>query len=162
MRDILLHSQCPSRALTAGLACRAVAMAIQKSKDTSAVDWEIVNEDICQFSLLLGNLEDIALLEVVVSKPPATDFTNRFYSLPHEVIPISLALILSKGKGSVSEIVARWLSGSGLEPVQLIDPTDVEFDQVTTSQVTVGQEAIEDAPAVIDQTTPKSQVQHRK
>lgn len=158
MREILLHSQCPLRALTAGLACRAVAMAIQKSKDSSAIDWEIVNEDICQFSLLLSNLEDIALLEAVVSKPPATDFTNRFYSLPHENIQISLALVLSKGKGSVSEIVARWLSGSGLEPVQLIDPTDVEFEQSTSSQVAVGQEATEGAPSIVDQATSKSKV----
>ena len=32
--------------------------------------------------------------------------------------------------GSVSEIVARWLSSSGIDPARLVDTKDIEFDQL--------------------------------
>lgn len=35
--------------------------------------------------------------------------------------------------GSVSELVAKWLSTTGIDPVRLIDTTDVEFDQLQLS-----------------------------
>ncbi|XP_058803180.1 rab3 GTPase-activating protein non-catalytic subunit isoform X2 [Phymastichus coffea] len=93
-------------------------------------DWENVSRDTCQFSLLIGNLEDITVLNAVVSKPPELDETTTFYTLPHEAINVSLGLVLSKGKGSVSEIVAKWLSSAGVDPARLIDTTDVEFEQL--------------------------------
>jgi len=35
--------------------------------------------------------------------------------------------------GSVSELVAKWLSTTGIDPTRLIDTTDVEFDQLQLS-----------------------------
>lgn len=35
--------------------------------------------------------------------------------------------------GSVSELVAKWLSTTGIDPARLIDTTDVEFDQLQLS-----------------------------
>lgn len=35
--------------------------------------------------------------------------------------------------GSVSEIVAKWLSSAGIDPARLIDTTDIEFDQLQLS-----------------------------
>lgn len=35
--------------------------------------------------------------------------------------------------GSVSEIVAKWLSSAGVDPTRLIDTTDIEFDQLQLS-----------------------------
>lgn len=33
----------------------------------------------------------------------------------------------------MSEIVAKWLSSTGLDPARLIDTTDIEFDQMQLS-----------------------------
>jgi len=35
--------------------------------------------------------------------------------------------------GSVSELVAKWLSTTGIDPARLIDTTDVEFDELQLS-----------------------------
>ena len=86
------------------------------------------------------------------------DDSTTFYALPYEGINVSLGQVLSKGKGkiiifqysnhkinlviftskinfigSVSEIVARWLSSAGVNPTRLIDTTDIEFDQLQLS-----------------------------
>ncbi|OXU28898.1 hypothetical protein TSAR_008176 [Trichomalopsis sarcophagae] len=96
-------------------------------------DWENVSKDTCQFSLLIGNLEDIAVLDAIVSNPSFLDDTTTFYTLPYEGTNISLWKVVSKGKGSVSEIVAKWLSSAGVDPTRLIDTTDIEFDQLQLS-----------------------------
>nr|XP_012216087.1 PREDICTED: rab3 GTPase-activating protein non-catalytic subunit isoform X1 [Linepithema humile] len=100
---------------------------------SSISEWENVSNDTCQFTLLIGNLEDITILSAVVSQQVASDETTQFFSLPFVKYDISLASILSKGKGSVSELVAKWLSTTGIDPTRLIDTTDVEFDQLQLS-----------------------------
>ncbi|XP_012253512.2 rab3 GTPase-activating protein non-catalytic subunit isoform X2 [Athalia rosae] len=100
---------------------------------SSTSEWENVSKDTCQFTSLIGNLEDITILNAVVSQKPPSDYTTEFYSIPFESVDISLGFVLSKGKGSVSEIVAKWLSTTGLDPARLIDTTDVEFDQMQLS-----------------------------
>ncbi|XP_014218423.1 rab3 GTPase-activating protein regulatory subunit isoform X2 [Copidosoma floridanum] len=111
-------------------------------------DWENVSRDACQFSLLIGNLEDISILNAIVSNPPKLDDTTKFYALPYESTPISLGLILSKGKGFVSEIVAKWLSSSGVDPARLIDTTDIEFDQLQLSTDSSKAQSLIEAKAV--------------
>ncbi|XP_046609657.1 rab3 GTPase-activating protein non-catalytic subunit [Neodiprion virginianus] len=176
MRNILSDSTNPFNALTAAMVCRAVAMKLEKSKDTaynseqkdgngnkdedaengntsekmedldeelnrtpeeenssSTSDWENVSKDTCQFTALISNLEDIAILNAIVSQKPPSDHTTEFFSLPFESMNISLGYVLSRGKGSVSEIVAKWLSSTGIDPARLIDTTDVEFDQMQLS-----------------------------
>ncbi|KAL7296960.1 hypothetical protein TKK_0009400 [Trichogramma kaykai] len=179
VQNILIQSTQPFNALTAAIACRAVAASMQRNKDTMKTtffkddngnddekngnklekmdesadredmssiedetisnhsDWENVSKDTCQFSLLAGNLEDIAILDAIVSNPPTIDDSTRFHALPYETPSISLAHILSKGKGSVSEAVAKWLISTGVDPAHLIDTTDIEFDQVQLSVDTI-------------------------
>ncbi|KAL6256765.1 hypothetical protein P5V15_011702 [Pogonomyrmex californicus] len=92
-------------------------------------EWENVSNDSCQFTLLIGNLEDITILNAVISQHVILDETTQFYALPFTRNDISLASILSKGRGSVSELVAKWLGTTGIDPARLIDTTDIEFDQ---------------------------------
>lgn len=109
VRNILSDSTNPFNALTAGLACRAVAMSLEKCKDKRnnkvqdnngneeddiknvneltevkplrdsisnlklddeaynlTSEWENVTNDSCQFTLLIGNLEDITILDAIV------------------------------------------------------------------------------------------------
>ncbi|CAK9800120.1 Rab3 GTPase-activating protein non-catalytic subunit [Anthophora plagiata] len=92
-------------------------------------EWENVTKDSCQFTLLIGSLEDITILDAIVSQQPLSDSTTQFYALPFVKFDISLGSVLSKGKGSVSEIVAKWIASAGIDPAQLVDTTDTEFDQ---------------------------------
>ncbi|XP_033310060.1 rab3 GTPase-activating protein non-catalytic subunit isoform X2 [Bombus bifarius] len=91
-------------------------------------EWEDITKDTCQFTLLIGNLEDIAILDAIVSQEPPSDTTTQFFALPFAKFDISLGSVLSKGKGSVSEIVAKWITSTGIDPSQLVDTTDTEFD----------------------------------
>lgn len=51
--------------------------------------------------------------------------------------------------GSVSELVAKWLSTTGIDPTRLIDTTDVEFDQLQLSVDPLqSNDALEEATSV--------------
>ncbi|KAI4480653.1 hypothetical protein M0804_010206 [Polistes exclamans] len=171
VRTVLTESLNPLHAYTAALACRAVAVTLEKYKDktyntteetcdsnkndadnndpqakvdknseksnliaheeiySSINEWENISKDTCQFTLLIGNLEDVMVLNTIVRQRPLRDPPNDFFKLPFELQNISLGMILSNGKGSVSEIVAKWLSSTGVHPAQLVDLTDIEFEQ---------------------------------
>ncbi|XP_076636420.1 rab3 GTPase activating protein isoform X2 [Colletes latitarsis] len=157
VRNILSDSTNSFNALSAALACRAVAMflvkhkekwvdKIQDNNDTEKIEcvsnlkldneiynltseWENVTKDSCQFTLLIGNLEDITILDAIISQQPPTDTTTQFFALPYVKFDISLGSVLSRGKGSVSEIVAKWIASTGIDPSQLVDATDIEFNQ---------------------------------
>lgn len=110
VRTILTESTKPFNALTAALACRAIAMILEKYKEklqnqklletngnegedikninnvtninktenkpsditpddetySSISEWENVSNDTCQFTLLIGNLEDITILNAII------------------------------------------------------------------------------------------------
>lgn len=83
--------------------------------------------------MLIGSLEDITILNAIVSQQPVLDDTTQFFALPFAKCDVSLSLILTKGKGSVSEIVARWLSSTGIDPAEIVDTKDIEFEQTQVS-----------------------------
>ncbi|EZA61233.1 Rab3 GTPase-activating protein non-catalytic subunit [Ooceraea biroi] len=116
---------------------------------SSNSEWENVSNETCQFTLLIGNLEDVTILDAIISRQVMPDETTQFFALPFIRYKVSLALILSKGKGSVSELVAKWLSTTGIDPARLIDTTDVEFDQLQLSVDSLQlAEALDEATAV--------------
>jgi len=63
-----------------------------------------------------------------------TVIVSQYFSYPFE-------------SGSISELVAKWLSTTGINPAQLIDTTDVEFDQ-SQSSVDSLQSMLDEAAAV--------------
>ncbi|XP_043278054.1 rab3 GTPase-activating protein non-catalytic subunit isoform X2 [Venturia canescens] len=195
VRFTLAESNKPFQALTAALACRAVATNFQRSKDSmgkkvtddngnerdedlvnnanvsdktpnppvpegnsspedemfsSASEWENMSRDACQFTELIASLEDITILNAVLSQPPLSDETTQFYALPFEKMDISLAAILGKGRGSVSETVAKWLSAAAVDPARLIDTRDVEFDQMQNSVDSLQATGTLDEAAAVD------------
>ncbi|XP_078049758.1 rab3 GTPase activating protein isoform X1 [Augochlora pura] len=169
VRTILSDSTNPFNALTAALACRAVATSLEKYREKGVSniadnrhnemnvnqnrndstdieeakdpvsgaklnddvynltsEWENVTKDNCQFTLYIGNLEDITILDAIVSQKPLSDDTTQFFALPFTKVDISLGSVLSRGKGFVSEIVAKWIVSTGIDPAQL---PDTESDQ---------------------------------
>ncbi|PNF37324.1 hypothetical protein B7P43_G00463 [Cryptotermes secundus] len=173
VRRILTDSTNPFMALTAAIVCRAVALSVEKVKESNVLahdismpnggpgdavslqqessavspddethsstsEWENVSHDTCQWSLLIGQLEDVALLDSVLRQKPtpveggAVPVSGRpqLFCCPYSRPAVSLSYLLNKGKGSVSELVARWLSSAGLDPDRLVDLSDVEFDNL--------------------------------
>ncbi|XP_031839232.1 rab3 GTPase activating protein isoform X2 [Nomia melanderi] len=190
VRTILSESTSPFNALTAALACRAVAMSLEKHKEKKnnsetennncneedvnknennsieinevggfvsntrsndetynlTSEWENVTKDNCQFTLHIGNLEDITILDAIVSQKPPSDDTTQFFALPFTKFDISLNSVLSKGKGSVSEIVAKWIVSTGIDPAQLVNMIDNEFDESQLPNNTAGVTNTSDEP----------------
>ncbi|PSN52085.1 Rab3 GTPase-activating protein non-catalytic subunit [Blattella germanica] len=164
VRNVLKESTNPFMALTGAIVCRAVALYVEKEKESkgssgtsdaaplqessatspedemhsSASEWENVSRDTCQWSLIIGQLEDVALLDTVLRQKPEPSEKDggqmslkpQIYCCPYGRPSVSLSYVLSKGKGSVSELVAQWLSCSGVDPTRLVDLSDIEFDNM--------------------------------
>lgn len=68
---------------------------------------------------ITGKLEDIATLNLVLGFKPHLE-RPVLPKLTHEKVDISLKYILQSGKGSVSELTARWLTTCGIGPQQIV------------------------------------------
>ncbi|CAH1154252.1 unnamed protein product [Phaedon cochleariae] len=126
IRDILADSARPFPALIAAILCKSVAQTIDSESQmdessTSLEDdsLEILSQENVQWSLLIGKLEDISLLNIVLSKKPVVE-DCPLPLLEHEKFSISLKYVLQKGKGSVTELVAKWLTSTGINPQSII------------------------------------------
>lgn len=124
IRVILENSPKPFPALIAAILCRSVAQRIEfeaelEESGASLKDdveiWEKLSQENCEWSVLIGKLEDISLLNIILSNKP---IVNEEYlpKLKHEKFNVSLKYVLTKGRGSVSELVAQWLSLAGIGP----------------------------------------------
>ncbi|KAH0534432.1 rab3 GTPase-activating protein non-catalytic subunit isoform X1 [Cotesia glomerata] len=163
-REILMNSTKLLQALTAALACRSVAISLSASRDRQVKEegndegWENVSKDVCLFTLLIGNLEDIVILNLTLKKPKV-DLSTQFLALPFEKQEISLGNVISRGQGAISEIVAKWLSASGVDPSELIDNTDVEFNPRVSSEPQDSEEGKkdeQDSDLQVSETAPKA------
>lgn len=142
-------------------AATAVTDDLQRS---STSGWENVSKDTCQFSILIGNLEDISLLSVVLAQAPP--LIDDFLSLPFEKQDISFGHIITKGKGSISESIAKWISSSGIDPARLIDTSDIEFQDNPTkshdSSVEVNEESDKDSTSSPPPPPPRREDEEEK
>lgn len=89
--------------------------------------WEQVSQEIAQWSLLIGKLDDIAALSSILSfkptQPNHKDNTRIEYVLETD---ISLITILNGGNGIVSKLVAKWIASAGLKPNAFFTATEGE------------------------------------
>ncbi|XP_022917832.2 rab3 GTPase-activating protein non-catalytic subunit [Onthophagus taurus] len=120
IRSILMNSSRSFPALMAAIICKNVAQRIEdevrleKSEDDFEV-WEDLSKEACEWILLIGKLEDVSLLNIILSNEKNKS-VGDVPILKHEKEVISLKYVLQRGKGSVSELVAKWLTSSGLNP----------------------------------------------
>ncbi|XP_065207798.1 rab3 GTPase-activating protein non-catalytic subunit isoform X2 [Planococcus citri] len=124
IRSQLANSECPLTAITAAIVCRAIASNIQNSQMknnenetefTSHADWENVTQEDCDWNLLIGQLEDITFLDSVLKQQPSR-LPATLFCVPYEPPNVVLSSILKQGKGSISELVAKWIVSMGLNP----------------------------------------------
>lgn len=126
IRDILANSSRPFPALTAAILCKNIAQKYeaenaldQSGTSLEDVNIEVLSQENVQWSLLIGKLEDVSLLNIILSNRPVTN-NSTLPKLSHERVDVSLKYILQKGKGSVSELVAQWLSKCGVNPRDIL------------------------------------------
>ncbi|KAK9880061.1 hypothetical protein WA026_008575 [Henosepilachna vigintioctopunctata] len=135
MRERLTGSNRPFSALTAAMLCKYVAYKIEKEKDMDNSyiplddDIEIWSKENIGWALLIGKLEDVALLNILIANEPKGDENCTLPKLPHDKVDVSLKLILKK-KGSASEIVARWLTMSGIQPEYIVINEKINKPQI--------------------------------
>lgn len=126
IRQFLTGSAKPFPALTAAILCRSVAQKIeqeveQQCSTTSLEDekdnvWENLTQENCQWTLLIGKLEDVSLLNIIISNKLTSNIESTLPKLFYDRNVISLNYILNKGRGSISELVAQWLASGGIDP----------------------------------------------
>lgn len=109
--------------------------------DESVDLWEKLTQENCQWNLLIGKLEDVSLLNIILGCKPVTT-ESRLPKLKHIFEDVSLKFILMKGRGSVSELVAKWLTSGGVDP-ELLVINDALYQGETDEELVINNKEIE-------------------
>lgn len=134
IREVLADSGRPFPALMAALLCRNVAHKIdselQMSESATALESniEILSQENVEWSILIGKLEDVSLLNIMLANKPVLK-NSLLPKLHHDKVEISLKHVLQQGRGCVSELVAQWLTSSGINPQYIVMDKMEEFDK---------------------------------
>lgn len=152
IRDLLSKSSNLEYACSAALVCRSILTKFEKNQSTaekidqdnrqvpiddSFGEWEDMSIDMVHWNELSKQLEDLSHLSRLVHYQPQIsrqmNFENLKLNMPDvtDNLDFSLTTILQKGRGSVTELVARWLTKNLL-------PVDILFDSERTG--------VDDAP----------------
>lgn len=160
IREYLVNSAKPFPALTAAILCRGIAQKIEQEKEqqcsvTSLEEdnmeiWEKLTQENCQWTLLIGKLEDVSLLNIIISKKPVVEgcvLPKLFYDRS----VVSLKYILNKGRGSVSELVAQWLASGGIDPSYIAANAlnDAELNENKQNETLTNLSSVESASASV-------------
>lgn len=87
---------------------------------------------------MIGKLDDVAVLSSILSQKPSPIEGSERPSLPYTVPEISLSLILNSGKGIISDLVAKWLASTGINPAEFfksIEDVTAEADTLSPPEM---------------------------
>lgn len=133
VRDILVDMPCPLRSMVVAMACKAVGRLFERnSSDEDA--WESLTKENAKWGILIGKLEDISILSIILVYKE--NFNGEILpKLQFEDFNINLKFIYTRGKGSVTELIAKWLCSMGVPPEaivvnELIDKQTLNSDTV--------------------------------
>ncbi|XP_050071788.1 rab3 GTPase-activating protein regulatory subunit [Anopheles maculipalpis] len=141
VREYLLESPCALRGLLAALMCRNEALRHETRRrsdeeEITSEQFEQVSQEACQWMLLIYKLEDVAILGKILVENIRCR-SPRWPTLKYQKPIISLKEILTGGKGIVSELVAKWISSTGIDPPMLVievPPEATELDPKPVGQ----------------------------
>lgn len=124
IREVLTNSRKPFLGLIAAMACKYIAYKIERDEDPRSVelgieDLEIWSKENVEWKLLIAKLEDVAILNIMTDRKHVGTKYHTLPKLSHQQLDVSLKFVLQR-KGSVSELVARWLTTSGIDPVLIV------------------------------------------
>lgn len=87
-----------------------------------------MSQEAAQWSLLIGKLDDIAVLSSILTVKPVVNTSyesGEVLVLPYNIPDISLISILEGGKGIISEMVAKWIASTPIPVVAFFEASDV-------------------------------------
>lgn len=120
IRDMLVDMPCPLKSMIVAMTCKAVGKIFEsKSMEGDEEAWVSVTKENAKWGILIGKLEDISLLSIILMYKD----TFKGESLPKlqvSDININLKYIYTRGKGSVTELIAKWLCAMGVVPDAIV------------------------------------------
>lgn len=120
IRDILVDMSCPLRSMIVAMACKAVSKMFEiKSHEKEESIWESVTKENAKWGILIGKLEDISILSIILMFKDSF-IGNSLQKLQMTEFNINLKYIYTRGKGSVTELIAKWLCGMGVVPEAIV------------------------------------------
>ncbi|XP_053612757.1 rab3 GTPase-activating protein non-catalytic subunit [Plodia interpunctella] len=118
IRDMLADMPCPLRSMIVAMVCKAVGRLFEQNSIEDEA-WESVTKENAKWGMLIGKLEDISILSIVLLFKE--DFKgNSLPKLSFDELNINLKFIYTRGKGSITELIAKWLCGMGVSPEAVI------------------------------------------
>lgn len=120
IRDILVDMPCPLRSMIVAMSCKAVSRIFEVKRQEKEEDiWESVTKENAKWGILIGKLEDISILSIILMFKDS--FTGKFLpKLQMSEFNINLKYIYTRGKGSVTELIAKWLCSMGVVPEAIV------------------------------------------
>ncbi|XP_050347252.1 rab3 GTPase-activating protein regulatory subunit isoform X2 [Nymphalis io] len=133
IRIMLVEQPCPLRSMIVAMACKAVVKIFETKPSEKDDAWESVTKENAKWGILIGKLEDISILSIVLLFK--AEFKGESIpKLPFEDININLKYIYSRGKGSITELIAKWLCSMGVPPSSIATNELMEkYDPVLNS-----------------------------
>ncbi|XP_028156168.1 rab3 GTPase-activating protein regulatory subunit [Ostrinia furnacalis] len=115
LRDILVEMSCPLRSMIVAMACKAVGRIFESKEEA----WESVTKENAKWGILIGKLEDISILSIILMFKD--EFKGKkFPKLQFDDFNINLKYVYTRGKGSITELIAKWLCGMGVPPEAVV------------------------------------------
>lgn len=127
VRDVLVDMPCPLRSMIVAMACKAVSRIFEiKCQEIDDTLWESVTKENAKWGMLIGKLEDISILSIILMFKDSFG-ENALPKLQMTDFNINLKYIYTRGNGSVTELIAKWLCSMGVIPEAII--TNELFDK---------------------------------
>lgn len=120
IRQMLVDMPCPLRSMIVAMACKAVSRIFEIKRQEIEDDvWESVTKENATWGILIGKLEDISILSIILLFKDSFS-GNSLPKLQMTEFNINLKYVYTRGKGSVTELIAKWLCGMGVVPEAVV------------------------------------------
>lgn len=141
IRSALVDLPCPLRSMIIAMACKSVANIFESKTAEKEGAWESLTKENAKWGILIGKLEDISILSIILMCK--ANFNGKALpKLPFEEININLKYIYTRGKGSVTELIAKWLCSMGVPPEAIVANELMEmFDATASSDINSSESA---------------------
>ncbi|CAK1540482.1 unnamed protein product [Leptosia nina] len=118
IRTVIINMTCPLRSMIIAMACKVVVKTLETKNDKDDA-WESVTAENAKWGILIGKLEDISILSIILIFKDSYQ-GNAMMKLQHDDINVNFKYIYSRGKGSVTELIAKWLCSMGVPPEAVV------------------------------------------
>ncbi|XP_045532220.1 rab3 GTPase-activating protein regulatory subunit isoform X1 [Pieris brassicae] len=139
IRTMLINMTCPLRSMIIAMACKAVVKIFEAENDKDDA-WESVTAENAKWGILIGKLEDISILSIVLIFKDSY-IGNAMTKLQLGDINVNFKSIYTRGKGSVTELIAKWLCSMGVPPEAVVVNELIETYSAASSEDVIEDQA---------------------